>query len=576
MISLFLIGHVIGASAKSTAGKVPFKKLGHHIFVKAKIDDSENDYNFIIDTGGLTFIDKTVAQELDLKQRGPMAKISTLNLSGFQIENIFCFTTFDFALLRQFGTPIHGIIGSNLMERFKVTFDFEACSVVFSTDTTSLNSPDNGLFFTFRNHPVNYAPIIKFKINQKMIEGMIDTGQPYPVVLPFKDFEQYEQSDISYFIRSKSLMIKWPQTNPSYNYLARLKSCEFADLTITNALCLFGELPPMLSMPLIGTDFLSQFIVIINYPKDELMLIPNRDYQVMSNPFSTGVNLNISENNEIFVEGIWEHSPADQFNIQVGDQVLAFNSKTVTPDNLIELIEILNDDHVKSIRLEIKNQNEIRKLKLSKEMLFNDLPDGFVYIKDIIPNIVLEMRYCTNDNFVGQRIDGYAAPKGILTKEAAIALSKVQDELNAFGLGIKVYDAYRPEQAVDHFVRWAADLEDTTMKAEYYPSVDKKNLFRDGYIAERSSHSRGSTVDLTIVSLDSNIPVELDMGSTFDYFGPVSWPGNLTVLPSQRAHRLLLQMIMTKYGFKPLNEEWWHFTLKNEPFPNQYFDFEVQ
>jgi len=202
---------------------------------------------------------------------------------------------------------------------------------------------------------------------------MIDTGQPYPVVLPLKDFKQYEKSDISGFIKSRGLITKWPQTNPSYNYLTRLKSCEFASLIITNAICIFGELPPILSMPFIGTDFLSQFKMIINYPKDEMMLIPNQDCHFKNNQFSTGLNLNVSENNEIFVEGIWENSPADKLNIQVGDHVIAFNSKKVTPDNLIELIEIMKDDNVESIHLEIENQNGIRKLKLSKEMLFDDL-----------------------------------------------------------------------------------------------------------------------------------------------------------------------------------------------------------
>ena len=369
-ISLFLIGYLFGMTDENTVGKFPFKKLGHQILVKVKINDSKNDYNFIIDTGGVTFIDKTIVQELGLKQRGPMAKITTLNLSGYLIENIFCFTTFDFNIFRGSGTPIHGIIGSNLMERFKVTFDFQACSVIFSTDTSSLTPPDNSLYFTFRNHPVNNAPIIKFKVNQKILEGMIDTGQPFPVVLPFKDFEQFEKSDSTAFIRSKGLMIKWPTTTPRYNYLTRLKSCEFGSLKINNVICIFGEIPPVLSMPLIGTDFLFQFKMIINYPRDEMMLIPNHDSNFEDNQFSLGLNLNLSEEDEIFVEGVWENSPADKSNIQVGDHVITFNSRKAAPENLIELIEMLKDDNIKSISFEIQNQNEMRKLKLNKTMLF--------------------------------------------------------------------------------------------------------------------------------------------------------------------------------------------------------------
>ena len=203
------------------------------------------------------------------------------------------------------------------------------------------------------------------------------------------------------------------------------------------------------------------------------------------------------------------------------------------------------------------------------------LPDVFIDIKDIIPNIELEMRYYSDNNFVGQRIDGYQSPKCLLTKEAATALKKVQEELQSFGLGLKIYDGYRPQQAVDHFVRWAKNLNDTKMKAKYYPNVDKKNLFTEGYIAEKSGHSRGSTVDLTIVSFNSNKPQELDMGTRWDFFGSQSWPSNTSISQTQRAHRMLLQILMKKHGFKPLKEEWWHFTLKDEPFPNKYFNFPI-
>lgn len=204
-----------------------------------------------------------------------------------------------------------------------------------------------------------------------------------------------------------------------------------------------------------------------------------------------------------------------------------------------------------------------------------NIPGAFVDIKDIIPNIQLEMRYHGDDNFVGQRIDGYESHKCLLTKKAASALKKVQEELQSFGLGLKIYDAYRPQRAVDHFVRWAKDLNDTKMKSKYYPDVDKKKLFTAGYIAEKSGHSRASTVDLTIVFFNSNKIQALDMGTRWDFFGPQSWPSNTSISPAQRAHRMLLQVLMTKHGFKPLKEEWWHFTLKDEPFPNTYFNFVI-
>lgn len=202
------------------------------------------------------------------------------------------------------------------------------------------------------------------------------------------------------------------------------------------------------------------------------------------------------------------------------------------------------------------------------------LQNGFSYVSETVPGAVIDVRYFGANNFVGEPIDGYTAPRVILTTAAAEALAKVQMDLAPFGLGLKVFDGYRPQRAVDHFVRWGKDLTDTRMKAQFYPDVDKKDLFKDGYIAEKSGHSRGSTVDLTIIDLASG--KALDMGTPFDFFGPKSWPANRQMSPQVRANRGLLRAVMARHGFKPLKEEWWHFTLKQEPFPDTYFDFPIQ
>jgi D-alanyl-D-alanine dipeptidase len=189
-------------------------------------------------------------------------------------------------------------------------------------------------------------------------------------------------------------------------------------------------------------------------------------------------------------------------------------------------------------------------------------------------SIEVDVRYFGTDNFLGAKVNGYSAEKIYLTQEAATALLAVQKTLAAQGFAIKVFDAYRPQRAVDHFVLWARDLNDVRMKAKYYPGVDKKDLFRDGYIAARSGHSRGSTVDLTIISLADK--TELDMGASWDFFDPLSWPASDQVSLQQRKNRDYLRDVMVRAGFKPLKEEWWHYTLKNEPFPDQYFDFIVK
>ena len=201
------------------------------------------------------------------------------------------------------------------------------------------------------------------------------------------------------------------------------------------------------------------------------------------------------------------------------------------------------------------------------------LPKGFAYLKDEVPSIEEDIRYFTDNNFIGERINGYLTPKSIMSIEATKALKEVQKSLKPMGLGLKVFDAYRPQKAVDHFVRWGLDLNDTKMKSIYYPNVEKKNLFKEGYIAKRSGHSRGSTVDLTLIELKSK--QELDMGSNFDLFGKFSWFNFSKITSLQKENRELLHRIMLHNGFKFYTQEWWHFTLKNEPYPHRYFNFDI-
>lgn len=204
------------------------------------------------------------------------------------------------------------------------------------------------------------------------------------------------------------------------------------------------------------------------------------------------------------------------------------------------------------------------------------LPKGFVYIKTVIPAVELEIRYAGNHNFIGKPIDGYNVPKAIITVEAANMLKKIQLELKKQHLGLKIYDAYRPQKAVNHFVKWAKNLNDTLNKEEFYPNVKKKNLFKEEYIASRSGHSRGSTVDITIIDLSTDEKKALDMGSPYDFFGKESWVSNQNLTSKQLQNRKILQELMRKYNFKNYPKEWWHFTLRNEPYPNTYFNFPVE
>ncbi|WP_345974864.1 M15 family metallopeptidase [Sulfurimonas sp. HSL3-7] len=204
---------------------------------------------------------------------------------------------------------------------------------------------------------------------------------------------------------------------------------------------------------------------------------------------------------------------------------------------------------------------------LTLTLFGNDKAQRFVNVNTLIPSIHFDMRYASNENFVGQAIEGYDDPICYLTKEAALALQKAQSDLQREGYRLHIFDCFRPQRAVDHFVRWAKDLNDTRMKETYYPHVDKEVLFERGYIAARSGHSRGSTIDLTIE--------KLDMGTPFDFFDPRSHTHSEAVTKKQHQNRMKLKKIMERNGYVNYAEEWWHFTLKDEPFKTTYFDFKI-
>lgn len=203
-----------------------------------------------------------------------------------------------------------------------------------------------------------------------------------------------------------------------------------------------------------------------------------------------------------------------------------------------------------------------------------EIPDNFVHLREVAPDIVEDVKYYGADNFIGASIPGYEGPRLILTLEAAQALGRAQRELSYAGLCLKVFDAYRPQRSVDFFGRWSEDDSDQRMKQRFYPRVSKRDLFELGYLLKQSSHSRGSTVDLTLV--DGIGFTELDMGTEFDFFDLRSWTASTEVSAQQRANRMLLRTVMENAGFAGVEEEWWHFTLRNEPYADRYFDFPVR
>lgn|GEM_PF-718980 len=203
-----------------------------------------------------------------------------------------------------------------------------------------------------------------------------------------------------------------------------------------------------------------------------------------------------------------------------------------------------------------------------------ELPEGFVYLEDVLPDVQYEIRYYSEYNFVGRQIEGYYAPYAIATEEMAEALAKVSNEMAEDGYRLLIYDTYRPAKAVEFFKAWSTDEDDTAMKDVFYPNEDKSQLFKRGYLSKKSGHSRGSTVDLTLVEADSGELV--DMGSPYDLLDEISYFGTNLITKEQAANREILKKVMKKHGFKEYSKEWWHYVLINEPHPTTYFDFDVQ
>ena len=264
------------------------------------------------------------------------------------------------------------------------------------------------------------------------------------------------------------------------------------------------------------------------------------------------------------------------------------STQAANPDYSTKIKEESSDDHSESesetmeseIAEEVKSEihsdvKDIRADESKESKPYSPQLDasGFVLVSDVVPDVIQEIRYYSTYNFVGERISGYADPVAILTKEAAAALKEVSDELRPMGLRIKIFDAYRPRSAVNHFVAWSENEDDIIMKDVFYPDVEKSVLFDTGYLSYYSGHSRGSTVDVTV--FDDIACSDLDMGGTFDFFGDRSHADYEGLTEKQRENRKLLSDVMTKHGFKGLSTEWWHFTLIDEPYKSTYFNFPV-
>lgn len=353
-------------------GVIPFELKEHLIVIKGKVNGSQTQYNFLLDTGGLTFIDQKVVQELCLKTKGNMAKMNKLEMGDVCIPDIFAFMGFNFEEFEKYGIPLYGIIGSNLLERFKVTIDYRNQRVILSTVKEAAGENGRGYRFKFTNHRVNNAPMIDCKVNGDVsIKAMVDTGQPYSLVFPLEYLDKLSVRNNKHPIPSKGVMIKWPGTSKIDSFLWKVNQFEQGKLKIDNLMCCFAELPPLLSVPLLGKDYLCQFLITIDYPNDEIIFEPYEDAKFVKSLFSFGVNFSRGDNNTIIVQGLWTGGPADKAGIKVGDEIVECNSMPLSGDDVFKIMQLIKNENVKEVKLVVKDKESQHELILHKAIILD-------------------------------------------------------------------------------------------------------------------------------------------------------------------------------------------------------------
>jgi predicted aspartyl protease len=358
-------------------GIITFELKEHIIFVKGKINDHPEEYNFIVDTGGLTMLKDEIANKLQLKRRGMMIKMNSLDIGNYRIDSIFCVASPDFfKMFESCGVTIDGMIGSDLLDRFKVTLDYRNKKLVLSNDTAATGDPQKGFLFKFTKHPNILAPMLKCKLNGRLeVEAMVDTGQPYPLVLPPDILNKLGLSENKGWIQAKGYIYKWPLTTSRDNFLGRMDSLIIGNLEAQNVLAFSAELPLMLSVPLLGRDFLVPYLTIINYPKGEILLIPQpgAPAPIPTNQYSIGLYPHLEENGKIVIHGVWTASPADKAGIAPGDEIVGLNGHPLPSANFSQLPALLSNDAIKEVSLEIKNAQGRQVFNLNKEKLLPEL-----------------------------------------------------------------------------------------------------------------------------------------------------------------------------------------------------------
>jgi len=357
---------------------VPFDLRGHAIIVKVRINEHPKEYNFILDTGAITFINEETANELDLEQgtevptwndtvKARLVETEIISLGNAKVKNL---TTIMFDFVKYTGfQKIDGFIGSDFLRFFKVTIDYGSKALTLSLDTEPIRSVDEGYLLKIKKPLPLRAPMVECRINETFTsDAMIDLGSPHCVVLPLSLLDKLSGEDIP-LIKSIGIVAKWPQSTTDESCLSRIESLKFGDFEIENIPVIIADVNDIL----LGEDFLSQFLITINYPAKQVLLLPLDNMQFKHNMFSTGLALEKDDDNRTVVKGFWEGSPADKSGIQVGDEIIEINSINISELALFEISSILKNDAVSAIELLINSEQGEKRVTLKKETLLPEL-----------------------------------------------------------------------------------------------------------------------------------------------------------------------------------------------------------
>lgn len=362
---------------------IPFSLEGHRIIVKVRINDSSKEYPFMLDTGALTMIDSKAASELGLKKgmemptmkkdvKAFLTSLDRISLGQMAVEN-FDIPIMD--ILQQFDRRImfDGFIGSDFLRFFRTTIDYESKHIILRQEADSVVKPREIRIKVDIPFPMRFPTLSLMMDDNSEIKGIVDTGSPYALVLPLSFVEELPADSRSALIKSKGAMAKWPGTSADYNYLGRIKRLKCGDLEIENLPVVFAELPMnFVNLGLIGKRLLQHYLFTIDYPGEELILVPNGTGDPQSDIFSCGVALKKDQDGRTIVQGLWEGSPADRASLAVGTEIVEINGKKASDLSLVQINSILEDDRIKTIKLLIRAEGKNKKMELVKKMTFEE------------------------------------------------------------------------------------------------------------------------------------------------------------------------------------------------------------